>query len=404
LLDSNLATSGDISRHFPLFSARDHRGTVINNRKFARHEMTFNSNYQNKTQRAKEIPDWTLIRKLIDDIDNYDIRNILRISYLYSTRIQELVRKTSSETSLSGNDFYQTNIDGEEALVLQIPTARLGGKPRRVAIPLNPKHEKWSKEILHFSEEKANDFLYPNVARVLQYDVKKYIVDLEWPSPGYKRKKEKEKNRVNITIKHLPEIREWELGLCHDFNEYDFSHFLGKEYESDYNVYFNKLKNKSDFYYYDDIVKAIELKNVVFNPTPREKFYYKEYMDVAKKIKRNYIKQEESLLLNINPDIPASTLSGGRESKEHTALKINAGILLEKNSDSISYEEANFDVVDLKNGIVVECGHTSARKLFDSFDDVYESLGKITYFWILQFYDENNDSNLYKFTKNEWYK
>ena len=366
--------------------------------------MTFNSNYQNTIQRVKKIPDWTLIRKLIDGIEDYDTRNILRISYLFSTRIQELVRKTSSETSRTGNDFYQTNIDGEEALVLQISTARLGGKPRRVAIPLNPKYEKWSKEILRFSEEKANDFLYPNVARVLQYDVKRYIVDLEWPSTGYKRKKEKEKNRVNVTIKHLPEIREWELGLCYGFNEYDFSNFLGKEYDSDYNVYFKKLLNKSDFYFYDDVVKAIELKNVVFNPTSREKYYYKDYVEAVKKIKRNYIKEEESLQLNINPDISSSTLSRGRESKEHIALKINAGTLLEKKSDSISYEEANFDVLDLKNGIVVECGHTSARKLFDSFDDVYENIGKINHFWILQFFDENNISNLYKFRKNEWYK
>lgn len=366
--------------------------------------MTINSNYQTIVQRVKEIPDWNLIRKLIDDIDNYNIKNILRISYLYSTRIQELVRKTSSETSITGNDFYQTIIDGKEALVLQIPTARLGGKPRRVAIPLNPKYEKWSKEILRFSEERANDFLYPNVARVLQYDVKKYIVDLEWPSTGYKRRKEKEKNRVNVTIKHLPEIREWELGLCHDFNEYDFSNFLGKEYDSDFNIYFKKLLNKSDFYYYDDVVKAIELKNVVFNPTSREKHYYKEYVDVVKKINRKYIKEEESLQLNINPDISSSTLSRGRESKEHIALKMNAGILLEKKSDLISYEEANFDVLDLKNGIVIECGHTSARKLFDSFDDVYKSIGKINRFWILQFYDENNVSNLYKYRKTEWYK
>jgi len=357
----------------------------------------------NSSREEKIIPDWTVIRKIIIGIGVPEIRNILQISYLFGTRLQELVRGRTRQEPIKGNDFYETTIAGEEAIVLEIPTARRGWKPRKVAIPLSPKHEPWAKEVLYFSEEKAEKPIYPKVSRVLQNKIKGFFKYLEWPTPMYKRKKEMRVNIVELTIKHLPEIREWELGLCHNFNEYDFKNFFGKEYDSNYEIYFDKLLKKSDFFYTEDIIRAIELKNVVFNPSSSEKFYYKEYMDVVKKIKRKFILEESLKELIINPNISIEN-SSGRESKEHHILKANAKNILSSESNNISYEEANFDVVDLDNGVVIECGHTSARKLLDSFNDVYENIKEINEFLILQFYDSNFKSDCYKFIKSNSYK
>lgn len=352
----------------------------------------------------KIIPDWNKIREIIEKIDDPEIRITLQICYLFGTRLQELVRGQIRREPIKGNDFSETTIDGEDALVLLIPTARRGWKPRPVAIPLSSKYESWAKDILHYSEERGEEPIYPKVTRVLQIYIKDKFSNLEWATLGYKKKKEKMINRVDVTLKHLPEIREWELGLCHNFTDYDFKNYFGREYDPDYRVYFQKLLRKSDHYQIEDVMKAIELKNVVFNPSSSEKYYYREYMDIVKKIKRKFILQEKPTKMKIDPKIRVSSSFSGRESKEHRILKLNAKRYLELHSNNISYEEANMDVVDFKNGIIVECGHTSARKLLDSFSDVFKDIVKINEFWILQFYDSEYVSSCYKFIKSKSYK
>ena len=352
----------------------------------------------------KIIPDWNLIREIIDKIDDPEIRITLQICYLFGTRLQELVRGQTRQEPIIGNDFSEASISGEDALVLEIPTARRGWKSRAVAIPLSSRYEPWAKDILHYSEEKADEPIYPKVTRVLQVYVKNTFSYLEWPTPGYKKKKEKRINRVDVTLKHLPEIREWELGLCHNFTNYDFKNFFGKEYDPDYSVYFQKLLRKSDYYNREDVIKAIEMKNIIFNPSSNEKYYYKEYMDIVKNIKRKFISQEKPMEMKIDPKLLLMHSYSGSESKEHRVLKSNAKKCLESYSNNISFEEANLDVVDLKNGIIIECGHTSARKLLDCFNEVYEDIIKINEFWILQFYDSDYISSCFKFIKSKSYR
>lgn len=345
-----------------------------------------------------------MIRETIDKIEDPEIRTTLQVCYLFGTRLQELVRGQTRREPITGNDFSETSIAGEDALILEIPTARRGWKPRTVAIPLSSRYEPWAKDILHYSEKKAEEPIYPKVTRVLQIYAKNTFSYLIWPTPGYKKKKEKRINRADVTLKHLPEIREWELGLCHNFTDYDFKNYFGREYDSDYRVYFQKLLRKSDYYYREDVINAIEMKNVFFNPSSNEKYYYNEYMDIVKKIKRKFILQEEPIELKIDPTLLLTHSSSGSESKEHRILKSNAKKCLELHSDNISFEEANLDVVDLKNGVIIECGHTSARKLLDGFNEVYKDIIKIYEFWILQFYDSDYISSCYKFIKSKSYR
>ena len=123
------------------------------------------------------IPDWNAVRNVIDTkINDVESKNTIRVSYLFGTWIQELVRGRTRKVTIKGNDFFTKSIDGDEALVLRIPTAKRGFKPRYVAVPLNPKCEPWSNEILNYSEEIADKPFYKNVNRVLQADIKKYIL------------------------------------------------------------------------------------------------------------------------------------------------------------------------------------------------------------------------------------
>lgn len=350
----------------------------------------------------KIIPDWNAVREIINKIDDIESKNILRVSYLFGASLQELVRGQTRKVTVKGNDFFTKSIEGEEALILRIPTARRGWKPRYVAVPLNPKCEPWSEILLRYSEEKANQRLYKVVNRVLQDGIKKqYFIHYEWPPIRYDKKKIKYINRTSVTYKHLSEIREWELGLCHNFNEFDFKHFFGKFYNSDYNVYFKKLLNKSDFYDSDDIINAIEMKNVIFSP--RDKYFYKVYMDIQKMIKRNYISRKSPIKLNINTDIDYSFIKR-KAGKKHKILQANIKKYLEKNSNQVFCEDSNLDVLDIINGIVVECGHTEGGKLIDSFNEVFLGIENIKQFWVLQFYDDlENISSCYKFIKTKTY-
>lgn len=333
------------------------------------------------------IPDWHTVRDIIDKIDDIESKNTLRVSYLYGTNIQELVRGPTRKVTITGNDFFTKSIDGEEALVLKIPTAKRGYKPRYVAVPLNPRREPWSEKILSYSEEKANQPFYKKVNRVLQDDIKLiHFLGYEWSPTWYKKKKKMHEERVAFTHKHLSEIREWELGLCHNFTEYDCNHFFGKYYNSDYNVYFEKLLNKTDFYDTDDIIQAIILKNHIFS-IERNRYFYKVFMEIQKMIKRGYIERLPSIKLNIDTSIDISSIPK-QSGEHHRILQSNIKKYLEKNSDQVVCEDSNLDVVDFKRGIVVECGHTEVGKLFDCFNEVFSGIKNIEEFWILTFYDK----------------
>ena len=354
--------------------------------------------------KEKIIPDWKTVRDIIDKIDDIESKNTLRVSYLFGTSIQELVRGQTRKITIRGNDFFTEPIEGEEALILKIPTARRGYKPRYVAVPLNPKCEPWSEKILSYSEEKANNYFYKKVNREIQYDIqRKYFLDYEWPPTWYEGKKNMHIGRIPFRHKHLSEIREWELGLCHNFTEFDCKHFFGKYYNSDYDVYFKKLLNKPDYYEKEDIINSIILKNRVFS-SARNRYDYKVFMKIQKMIKRNYVEQLPSINLDIDSTIDLSSipkLSG----KHHRILQANIKKCLERNSDQVVCEDSNIDVVDLINGKVVECGHTEASKLLDSFNGVFSGIGDIKEFWILTFYDESDNTSVcHKFIKPDTYQ
>ncbi len=128
-------------------------------------------------------------------------------------------------------------------------------------------------------------------------------------------------------------------------------------------------------------------------------------MDIVKKIKRGYLIVSGPKQIKIDPTLSITDIKGGSGGAEkHKLLKANAMTILITDSNEVIDELGNFDVVDLKNGIVVECGRTSSRKLLDSFSEIQEKMKKINQFWILQISDSSNISNCYKFKKTSQYR
>jgi len=352
-----------------------------------------------------EIPTPNVIRRIIDNSsDKY--RDLMRISYLFGLEVSEMLPNKKIERGFFyGNDFSEVSIDGEDALLLKVPTIRQGGKPRTIAIPLNQKYEPWSKIILKLSEERANELLFDIVLRVFQEHVEKLFKQFKWIVPG-KIRTTKElgtywdpSHYTSFTSHNLIEMREYELGLCHNFNDLDFGIYFGTEYSSDYRPYFNKLLSKTDIYDNKDINEAIKLKNMVFNPREKEKYRFKEYLSIYKKIKRKIIIKMPDKTIPIDINIkPARKRS---DSKRHQILKANVEQIIRKDKKmTCTFETDNFDVYAEQGGIVVECGQTDGRKLLDSIENVFTNIKNINEFWVLDFYDHEKNSMLSKFRIN----
>ena len=204
-----------------------------------------------------------------------------------------------------------------------------------------------------------------------------------------------------VTLKHFAEIRELELSLCHRFNEIDLQIFNGDIASVDYTTYYSKLLNKSDYFFASDVYNSLYLKNVVFNPQNNEKYNYREYMEIQKLIKRGNIQQEPLEIVTIDPNVDISDLTAGQSGAlGHKVLMMNAIRLMGSQMSNIVFEKENLDVVDLKQKIVVECAKTFARKLLGTYHNTFEEIKDIREYWIIQDYNKDNQSKLFKFKYN----
>ena len=327
----------------------------------------------------------------------------MKIMYLFGVRISELLPKKKGGEAIKGKHFSIVNVEGEEALQLIIPTSWQAGKSRQVVVPLNPKYEEWSKDILNLSEEKYNEKILDIVGRTLQQHISDGFHDLFLYERGYfsykKGVKKYHRSRTDfLQTKHFKEIREVELVLTHSFTPYELKNYFGiKGYMNDLS-YFRKLLTKSDIYINADIEGSIKLYKHIFNP--EEDIYNNIYMDIQKMIKKEQIILLPIEYVNINENVPPSPKKGN-DVLEHRLLKGNIKIMLEKlGSKEVSFEDANLDVVDFTNKIAVECGKSNGSKLLDLNYNVYQNIPNIHELWVLDYYDENNDSLLYKFILN----
>ena len=346
------------------------------------------------------IADFNSIRQRIDETVT-DYQNLVRIFYLFGLRVSEIRPKEKGGEGIKGRNFREGKILGEDALILAVPTKRQDGKSWEVAVPLNPRHEPWSKIILDISEDSYDKDLFKGVIRTIQDNIPPYFEGFDWIEVGYRRNgvwipyREKP-----IQTKHLKEIREWELAYSHNFSAYEIKNYFRFSLGTIGDMsYFGKLLNRSNIYTKKDIIESIILKQKIFNPVRDGRFNYNNYMTIQKQIKKGFIKLLPQSSISVDTNIkPSPKMS---DKMPHRILKANVMEILinKKGSKKIHYEKSNIDVVSHDLYIAVECGHSNGDKLLDVFNDVFIGINNIEELWIVDFYDSNNVSLLYIFKR-----
>lgn len=339
------------------------------------------------------------VRKIINDIPDYEIRNVLRILYIFGLLPTELIERGKERNVVIGNAFSVSSINGVDALLLEVKTVKGTKLKRTIAIPLNPRIEPMAEKILNYVESKGGLPVWEYTYENLMYKLGNLgtFNSTKIPVKPYKGKDLNEQEKT-ISLLHLAEIRELELALCNNFNEIDLKVFNGDISGVDYNIYFDKLLTKNDYYHEKDVYKSLWIKNVIFNPKGDEKYSYKEYMEIQKWIKRGAVYLNPVEYMNIDTEVDISDLTHSQSgSKSHKVLMKNAKIILDSTDENILYEEENLDVYDKQKRIVVECATTYARKMLGLLNENYQAINNVMEFWVLQDHDKENISRLYKF-------
>ena len=351
-------------------------------------------------EEKKEQAIYNELRRAINNVSDYSIRNVFRIIYLFGTQKEELFGKGKERKTVKGNDFYISSINDTDALLLDIKTVKGSKQKRTIAIPLSSQYEPMAELVLNYVEKIGDNPVWTQTYENLNLKMRKQGI-LKIMSIPVRPTKGTSKSGViekRVTLKHFTEIRELELSLCHRFNEIDLKVFNGDIASVDYNTYYPKLLNKSDYFFASDVYNSLYLKNVVFNPQNQEKYNYREYMELQKLIKRENVKQEPLEIVKIDTNVDVSGLTAGQSGAlGHKILMMNAIRLMGSQMQNIVFEKENLDVVDLEQGIVVECAQTFARKLLGSYHNTYEEIKGINEYWILQDYNQDNQSKLFKF-------
>jgi hypothetical protein len=343
------------------------------------------------------------LRHAINQVSDYSIRNVFRIVYLFGAQKAELIGTGKDRQTVTGNDFYISNINDTNALLLDIKTVKGSKQKRTIAIPLNSNYEPMAELVLNYVEEIGDAPVWTQTYENLNLKMRKKRILKPIIAPVHPNKGRKNKPIEKVaTLKHFAEIRELELSLCHNFNEIDLKVFNGDIASVDYHTYYAKLLKRSDYFFANDVYNSIYLKNVVFNSPTQEKYNYREYMEIQKLIKRGNIRQEPVESVRIDPNVDVSDITAGQSGgPDHKMLMKNAIRLMGSQMDNIVFEKDNLDVVDLVQKIIVECADTFARKLLGAYHNTFEEIKDMREYWILQNYKEDNQSKLYKFKFNK---
>jgi len=121
--------------------------------------------------RTLSLPNPDLVRQRIGSVNREDIRFCLMTCYLYAGRISEVVGikyPSNHKTTARGphgsdavKDFYLTGSQRIPCVVFNVRTAKRKGKERKVALPLNPNYEPWTKPLYEYFQSKGDDVVFP---------------------------------------------------------------------------------------------------------------------------------------------------------------------------------------------------------------------------------------------------
>lgn len=190
------------------------------------------------------LPSVEAIRQRIQQTSKPEAKYTLMAAYLFCARISEIVTRTCpsdiGHTQARGptpQDLTFTTFElgpiKEEAAIFTIYTAKRGGRPRKIALPLNPNYEPLTKQLVaYFQTFNKKDPIFNLTRQKATAYAKQVFTGYNYPIDEYTTKKDGELTKVPYHLKPfrshaLRHLRATELIETYDLNGFEMSIYGG---------------------------------------------------------------------------------------------------------------------------------------------------------------------------------
>lgn len=192
--------------------------------------------------KSLSLPNPDLVRQRIESVNREDIRYCLMTCYLYAGRISEVVGikyPSNHKTTARGphgsdvaKDFYLAGLKRIPCVVFNVRTAKRKGKERKIALPLNPVYEPWTKLLYEYFKSKGDEPVFPFTRQEVWVHSKTAFEGLTYPIETYTIKHGEVKIKVDDHIRPfrlhaLRHLRATELRERYQFDGFDLASYCG---------------------------------------------------------------------------------------------------------------------------------------------------------------------------------
>lgn len=138
-----------------------------------------------------DLPKVSEVRQRISHAKPDVIKYILMDLYLKAGRVSESVsvkapRDTTTAYGPTGADAAIEEIDGHEAVILTVKTAKRQGKERLVALPTET--EPWAKPLYNYYKSFGDESVFPVTRQYVWLHAKPFFEGFKYPIESYKKK------------------------------------------------------------------------------------------------------------------------------------------------------------------------------------------------------------------------
>ena len=188
------------------------------------------------------LPNPDLVRQRIESVKREDIRFCLMTCYLYAGRISEVVgvkypsdHKTTARGPRGSDavkDFYLAGSKRIPCVVFNVRTAKRSGKERKIALPLNPAYEPWTKPLYEYFKSKGDGVVFPFPRQEVWMHSKAAFEGLTYPIETYTIKQGEVVKKVDEHVRPfrlhaLRHLRATELRERYQFDGFDLASYCG---------------------------------------------------------------------------------------------------------------------------------------------------------------------------------
>ena len=186
------------------------------------------------------------VRRRIETVSKPQYRYGLMATYLFDARISEIVSgacpgDNGGKEVARGPRGTDARLDsfaiaGKEfpCVIFTVKTAKRGGKPRSIALPLEEQYEPWTKPLFEYYQQAEGRQVFPYTRQQIWWYVKreKVFEGLTYPIEKYHLKEDGLKKEVDAHIRPfalhaLRHLRATELVEFYGFNGYNLSTYGG---------------------------------------------------------------------------------------------------------------------------------------------------------------------------------